>query len=50
MARYEHSRDRMESCARTFRHWVVFVRDDGGARVLDPKKSLRRHVRTDSGA
>lgn len=30
-------------------HWVVFVRDDRGARVLDPKKSLRRHVRTDFG-
>ncbi len=34
---------------RPFWHWVVFVRDDRGARVLDPKKSLRRHVRTDFG-
>jgi hypothetical protein len=25
----------------------VFVRDDAGARVLDPKRSLRRHARTD---
>jgi len=34
---------------RPFWHWVVFVRDGRGARVLDPKKSLRRHVRTDFG-
>jgi hypothetical protein len=34
---------------RPFWHWVVFVRDDRGARVLDPKKSLRRHLRTDFG-
>ncbi len=34
---------------RPFWHWVVFVRDDRGARVLDPKKGLRRHVRTDFG-
>ena len=34
---------------RPFWHWVVFVRDDQGARVLDPKKSLRRNVRTDFG-
>ena len=34
---------------RPFWHWVVFVHDDRGARVLDPKKSLRRHVRTDFG-
>jgi len=34
---------------RPFWHWVVFVRDDNGARVLDPKKSLRRHTRTDFG-
>ena len=34
---------------RPFWHWIVFVRDDSGARVLDPKKSLRRHVRTDFG-
>ncbi|HCA27601.1 MAG TPA: hypothetical protein DEP05_08200 [Betaproteobacteria bacterium] len=32
---------------RPFWHWVVFVRDLKGASVLDPKKSLRRHVRTD---
>jgi len=32
-----------------FWHWVVFVRDDSGARVLDPKKGLRRHSRTDFG-
>ena len=30
-------------------HWVVFVRDDRGARVLDPKKGLRRNIRTDFG-
>lgn len=34
---------------RPFWHWVVFVRDDRGARVLDPKKGLRRHIRTDFG-
>ena len=34
---------------RPFWHWVLFVRDAGGARVLDPKNSLRRHVRTDFG-
>lgn len=32
-----------------FWHWVVFVRDHRGARVLDPKKNLRRHLRTDFG-
>lgn len=30
-------------------HWVVFVRDAKGARVLDSKKGLRRNVRTDFG-
>lgn len=30
-------------------HWVVFVRDKAGGRVLDSKRSLRRHVRTDFG-
>ena len=30
-------------------HWVVFVRDSRQACVLDPKKSLRRHIRTDFG-
>lgn len=34
---------------RPFWHWVVFVRDERGARVLDPKKGLRRHIRTDFG-
>jgi ABC-type bacteriocin/lantibiotic exporter with double-glycine peptidase domain len=32
-----------------FWHWVVFVREDGRASVLDSKKSLRQHVRTDFG-
>lgn len=30
-------------------HWVVFVRDAEGERVLDSKRSLKRHVRTDFG-
>jgi hypothetical protein len=30
-------------------HWVVFVRDSEGERVLDSKRSLKRHVRTDVG-
>ncbi|MBL9206985.1 MAG: hypothetical protein JNN01_17980 [Opitutaceae bacterium] len=30
-------------------HWVVYVRDAGGPRVLDPKRSLRHHRRTDFG-
>ena len=34
---------------RSFWHWVVFVRDEHGARVLDSKRSLRRHARTDFG-
>jgi ABC-type bacteriocin/lantibiotic exporter with double-glycine peptidase domain len=34
---------------RPFWHWVVFMRDHRGARVFDPKASLRRHVRTDFG-
>jgi len=34
---------------RPFWHWVVFVRDAQGARVLDPKKGLRRNARTDFG-
>ena len=34
---------------RPFWHWVVFVRDHAGARVLDPKRSLQRHARTDFG-
>lgn len=32
-----------------FWHWVVFARDANGAYVLDSKKSLRRHRRTDFG-
>ena len=34
---------------RPFWHWVVFVRDATGACVLDSKKSLRHHRRTDFG-
>ena len=34
---------------RPFWHWVVFVRDAGGPRVLDSKRSLRKHARTDFG-
>lgn len=34
---------------RPFWHWVVFSRERGQARVLDSKKSLKRHVRTDFG-
>ncbi len=30
-------------------HWVVFVRDRAGERVLDSKQSLTRHVRRDFG-
>jgi hypothetical protein len=30
-------------------HWVVFARDATGAYVLDPKKTLRTHRRTDFG-
>lgn len=32
-----------------FWHWVVFVRDGENACVLDSKKSLARHRRTDFG-
>ncbi|HEY7221913.1 MAG TPA: hypothetical protein VH985_26315 [Candidatus Binatia bacterium] len=32
-----------------FWHWVVFVRDQDGVYVLDSKKALRRHKRTDFG-
>ena len=32
-----------------FWHWTVFTRDATGACVLDSKKSLRRHRRTDFG-
>lgn len=30
-------------------HWVVFVRDGEGERVLDSKRSLKRHMRRDFG-
>lgn len=30
-------------------HWVVFVRDSDGKRVLDSKRSLKSHVRRDFG-
>ncbi|HEU4683538.1 MAG TPA: hypothetical protein VFS39_03440 [Nitrospira sp.] len=30
-------------------HWVVFVRGNGGGCVLDSKRSLKRHRRTDFG-
>lgn len=33
---------------RPFWHWVVFVRDENGARVLDSNQRVR-HVRTDFG-
>ena len=32
-----------------FWHWVVFVRANGKGRVLDSKKALCRHTRTDFG-
>ena len=34
---------------RPFWHWVVFVRENGRSYVLDPKKDLRQHTRTDFG-
>jgi hypothetical protein len=34
---------------RTFWHWVVFLRGPRGPVVLDSKRVLRRHVRTDFG-
>ena len=34
---------------RTFWHWVVFWRGPHGPVVLDSKRVLRRHVRTDFG-
>jgi ABC-type bacteriocin/lantibiotic exporter with double-glycine peptidase domain len=33
----------------SFWHWVVFVRDGGGERVLDSKRNLKSHVRRDWG-
>ena len=38
-----------QSKARAFWHWVVFVRDEKGARVLDSRKTLRSNIRTDFG-
>jgi len=32
-----------------FWHWVVFVREGGVEYVLDSKKALKQHVRTDFG-
>jgi len=32
-----------------FWHWVIFHRGTGGPVVLDPKPSLKKHVRTDFG-
>lgn len=32
-----------------FWHWVVFVRENGQSFVLDPKKVLTKHTRTDFG-
>jgi hypothetical protein len=34
---------------RAFWHWVVFWRGPYGPVVLDSKRALRRHVRTDFG-
>jgi hypothetical protein len=34
---------------RPFWHWVIFVREEGRSYVLDSKKSLKVHVRTDFG-
>lgn len=34
---------------RPFWHWVVFVRENGNARVLDSKKALQTNVRKDFG-
>lgn len=34
---------------RPYWHWVVFVRENGRSYVLDSKKSLRTHYRTDFG-
>ncbi|MFL1483183.1 hypothetical protein [Marinobacter sp. LN3S78] len=39
---------RMER-GRPFWHWVVFVREDGEATVLDSKKALTSNVRRDFG-
>ena len=34
---------------RPFWHWVVFVRENSKSYILDSKKSLRQHTRTDFG-
>jgi ABC-type bacteriocin/lantibiotic exporter with double-glycine peptidase domain len=34
---------------RPFWHWVVFVRENSRPYILDSKKSLRQHTRTDFG-
>jgi hypothetical protein len=34
---------------RAFWHWMVFVREQDGAYVLDSKRALKNHVRTDFG-
>lgn len=36
-------------CGRSYWHWVVFVREQGGAYVLDSAVALKGHVRTDFG-
>lgn len=38
-----------EERGRAFWHWVVFWRGPRGPVVLDSKRTLRRHVRTDFG-
>jgi len=38
-----------EEEGRVFWHWVVFWRGSRGPVVLDSKRALRRHVRTDFG-
>jgi hypothetical protein len=38
-----------EDGGRAFWHWVVFCRGSHGSVVLDSKRALRRHVRTDFG-
>ena len=38
-----------EERGRAFWHWVVFWRGPRGPVVLDSKRALRRHVRTDFG-
>lgn len=38
-----------EEKGRPFWHWVVFVRDSQGPRVLDSKRGLAKPVRTDFG-